>query len=594
MGIFIRLQGLPLDAHPVDIRHFFFGLSIPRGGVYVIGGELGEAFIVFETYEDARRAMCLSGGLIKKSHVQLSLSSQTEMQNAFEQSRAMKETISVEKPESLYLYVERMPLTTTKIEIKDFFYGLCMEDFIFLKSLSGFRNGSCVVKFATIKDANQGLKLHKQFMGSQRVTVIRSDEEQWVTSGGTVNKSIPKSLKRSPPRAYKDEGLEKRSRSKSPGKQRLRSQSPHEEFYVHIINLPDNADKKEIKVAFSDPELQESHIKFLLDEHGVRTTECFVMFRNEMKYKNALNVHKMFFIGRHVCAFPISKKSMLELIAGRKVAVAKENSLQQDLPKKNSQDSQSGKGKCVYLRNFPFDITKLDIQKFFAEFPINVEDIFLLHDDKGIGLGEALVKFRSEKEAASTEKMNRQRFLGTEVLLRCIPEEQMKVFGIDPVAKYQGHSSVCRKKSDLHVPATIDISDTELDDTEFMFDLDPTCPFNQNNGAKDEPVNASNVKNTNVAECQGEGSNHIPRHGRKPSGVALILIKNLPRNVTVAEILNFFHGYKVNSVNVKQNGGVTTGTAIVRMQNYEEAVSAVSKLNYRLMGLQKVCLSFIP
>lgn len=54
MAVVIRLQGLPIVAGTMDIRHFFSGLTIPDGGVHIVGGELGEAFIVFATDEDAR------------------------------------------------------------------------------------------------------------------------------------------------------------------------------------------------------------------------------------------------------------------------------------------------------------------------------------------------------------------------------------------------------------------------------------------------------------------------------------------------------------------------------------------------------------
>ncbi|AWP02327.1 putative RNA-binding protein 12-like [Scophthalmus maximus] len=71
----------------MDIRHFFSGLTIPDGGVHIVGGEHGEAFIVFATDEDARLGMMRTGGSIKTSKVSLLLSSKTEMQNMIELSR---------------------------------------------------------------------------------------------------------------------------------------------------------------------------------------------------------------------------------------------------------------------------------------------------------------------------------------------------------------------------------------------------------------------------------------------------------------------------------------------------------------------------
>ncbi|KAL8181926.1 UNVERIFIED_CONTAM: hypothetical protein K2H54_034569 [Gekko kuhli] len=87
MAVVIRLQGLPVVAGSADIRRFFSGLNIPDGGVHIIGGEKGEAFIIFSTDEDARQGMSFSGGFIKDSRIELYLSSKTEMQNIIEVSR---------------------------------------------------------------------------------------------------------------------------------------------------------------------------------------------------------------------------------------------------------------------------------------------------------------------------------------------------------------------------------------------------------------------------------------------------------------------------------------------------------------------------
>ncbi|CAF4803407.1 unnamed protein product [Pieris macdunnoughi] len=47
MSVIIRLQNLPWSANALDIRNYFQGLSIPEGGVHIVGGELGDAFIAF-------------------------------------------------------------------------------------------------------------------------------------------------------------------------------------------------------------------------------------------------------------------------------------------------------------------------------------------------------------------------------------------------------------------------------------------------------------------------------------------------------------------------------------------------------------------
>lgn len=41
------MQNLPLAANATDIRQFFRGLSVLDGGVLILGGLKGEAFITF-------------------------------------------------------------------------------------------------------------------------------------------------------------------------------------------------------------------------------------------------------------------------------------------------------------------------------------------------------------------------------------------------------------------------------------------------------------------------------------------------------------------------------------------------------------------
>ncbi|SPP84971.1 uncharacterized protein LOC117587088 isoform X1 [Drosophila guanche] len=87
MSVIIRLQNLPWTANARDIRNFFTGLSIPEGGVHIIGGENGDAFIAFSTDEDARVAMLKNCEKLMESQVRLLLSSRAEMQKVIESAR---------------------------------------------------------------------------------------------------------------------------------------------------------------------------------------------------------------------------------------------------------------------------------------------------------------------------------------------------------------------------------------------------------------------------------------------------------------------------------------------------------------------------
>ncbi|KAL7055927.1 hypothetical protein AAHC03_023018 [Spirometra sp. Aus1] len=86
-AVIIRLQNLPMSANTSSIRRFFGGLNIPEGGVHIVGGDDGDAFIAFATDEDARKAMLLDRQTINSAVIRLFLSSKAEMQSVIESAR---------------------------------------------------------------------------------------------------------------------------------------------------------------------------------------------------------------------------------------------------------------------------------------------------------------------------------------------------------------------------------------------------------------------------------------------------------------------------------------------------------------------------
>lgn len=486
MAVVIRLLGLPFIAGPLDIRHFFKGLAIPDGGVHIIGGKVGEAFVIFATDEDARRAISRSGGLIKDSPVELFLSSKAEMQKTIDMKRsirggrgrlgsgaagvsnldhfidAMKEEEShsgygssvnqdagfhsngtgldvrprktrPSKAENPYLFLRGLPYLVNEDDVRVFFSGLCVDGVIFLKHHDGRNNGDAVVKFASCIDASEGLKCHRSFMGSRFIEVMQGSEQQWIGLGGSATKGgdIPRlrSEERSPSRGMDDRHFRKPSHSKSP--RRTRSRSPLG-FYLHLKNLSLNIDKRDLRNFFKDTDLTNEQIKFLYKDER-RTRFAFVMFKNLKDYNTALSLHKTVLQYRPVFIDPISRKQMMKFIECYEKK--RPGSLEKERPGRVSQkyfeDGCSGQKLYIYIRNFPFDVTKGEVQKFFEDFPLVEDDIYLLYDDKGAGLGEALVRFKSEEQAMKAERLNRRRFLGTEVLLRLISEVQMQEFGVN-------------------------------------------------------------------------------------------------------------------------------------------------------------------
>lgn len=73
-----------MKAGAEDIRKFFENLHIPDGGVYIVGGSLGEAFIAFTTEREAQLAMRYNGSSLKGSKVTLHMSNMAELEHKLE------------------------------------------------------------------------------------------------------------------------------------------------------------------------------------------------------------------------------------------------------------------------------------------------------------------------------------------------------------------------------------------------------------------------------------------------------------------------------------------------------------------------------
>ena len=263
MAVVIRLLGLRITAGSEDIRKFFSGLKIPDGGVHIIGGERDEAFIIFASDEDARRAMTRSGGCIKGTPVNLLLSSKSEMQNILEASTkktdlnqqrphkeefrrreseatdpSFSEKLSMEKqraiPEmgnrfvqdphgeahiqnrksesnsvgDLFLFLKGMPFSVTEDEVRHFFQGLIIDAMILMKNHRGQNNGKGIVKFRTRQDAREGMKRDREYIGSRFVELYPTTEEEWINANGAMaanaDEFTHKYRKGSPPHIGRD------------------------------------------------------------------------------------------------------------------------------------------------------------------------------------------------------------------------------------------------------------------------------------------------------------------------------------------------------------------------------------------------------
>ncbi|XP_052429198.1 RNA-binding protein 12B-like [Carassius gibelio] len=635
MAVVIRLQGLRITAGSEDIRNFFTGLRIPDGGVHIIGGELEEAFIIFASDEDARRAMARSGGCIKGSPVNLLLSSKSEMQSVLEESTrrpelknrgTYKEVVkspsaergplafnkdprvdkrrpehqemrnrpppssfsetrhqregSVSERDELYLKLIGMPYSATKDNVYTFFSGLQIDDIMFLRNPRGQFNGHSIVRFASKMDAVEGLKKDRQYMGPRYIQLTRCSEEQWLAEGGIVKTDSQK-------RASSE-----RARSRSPISYKSRSRSPsHEEYCVMFENLPYMVEKRDLRVLLHPVSLKDAQIIIFAQKKDDRTKSAVVVFRNLTDYCAGLAHDKEMLMNKVVYVSPISKEKMVTLLESsvdtRDEGKGSRRSAEAPQPQRNNPDSQL---RCLYVRNLPFDVRKVEIMDFFNGFPLSEDRVVLLRDERGAGLGEALVIFQSEKEAMTAQSLNGQRFLGSEVMLKCITMGQMQKFGVnDQLMDSPQERNLQRTEIYKDAPH---FSNTQMPQDDYG--MEPNLRLGYEGRDRFEP----NFGHIDAFGPGPDGNGH-QRYGspdQQLDGPICLKLVNLPSQIRVDEIYDFFYGYRVipgSASLLYDRNGAPRRSATVAFETHREALTALQELNGRPIGTRKIQILFV-
>lgn len=633
MAVVIRLQGLRITAGSEDIRNFFTGLKIPDGGVHIVGGELEEAFIIFASDEDARRAMTRSGGCIKGSPVNLLLSSKSEMQkvleestrrselkgrgmyeeggkrpsmekgppqfnkdpradmrrvdhqernrpspNSFSDTRSQRDG-AVSERDGVYLKLNGMPYSATKENVRTFFDGLQLDDILFLRNHRGTFNGQAFVRFVTVEDAVEGLKRDQQYMGPRYIQITRCLEEQWLKAGGLVRPDGPKR-----------QSLD-RTRSQSPASYRSRSRSPtHDEYCVLFENLAIGIEKRDLRVLLNPISLKDDQIIIFSQKQDDRTKSAIVVFRNLTDYCAGLAHHKDTLLHRVVFASPISKEKMVVMLEssvdGQNNGKGLRRSADTPQAQRSAPDSEM---KCVYVRNLPFDVRKVEIIDFFHGYALSEDRVILLHDERGAGLGEALVIFQSEEAAVTAQSLNGRRFLGSQVMLKCITMAQMREFGVNDNSMISPQGQNYPRPQEVFNDGPC-FSNTQMrpDDCNMHSDMhrgyggdcfEPN--FDRNNAFRPGP--------------DDNGRHQYGTPDQQFEGPTCIKLLNLPSQIRIDEIYDFCYGYRVipgSASLLYDRNGAPRRCATVVFETHREALTALQELNGRPIGTRKIQVVF--
>ncbi|XP_040290731.1 LOW QUALITY PROTEIN: RNA-binding protein 12 [Bufo bufo] len=326
-----------------------------------------------------------------------------------------------------YVALHGLPIPVLENDIKEFLRGLRIDGLVLLKDHMGRPTGGALVKLLTPHDTYEALKRNRMLMGHHFIEVNPASERQWVMSGGHMGKHSaghhgPLHMMQPP-----------MGRSKSPNRRRRsRSRSPHEHgFCIYLKGLPYEAENKHVVDFFKKLDIIEDSIYIAYGPGGKATGEGFLEFRNENDFKTALNRHKQYMGNRFIQVHPVTKSQMIEKIDSIRKKMQSFNYVDH---KDLSLEMEHRPRLWGHLSNLPYNISRKDVFHFFNLEGVAVEEnsVHVLIDNNGQGLGQALVKFRSEDDARKSERLNRKKLNGRDAFLRVVSNEERKDIEVNP------------------------------------------------------------------------------------------------------------------------------------------------------------------
>jgi len=182
----LRLRGLPFSARHMDIKNFFYDYKIVRESVKFgrnfEGRKTGEAVVLFETQEEAQRAIKeRQGQHIGHRWIELFLIHPDEYAG-FDEKQLSNYSVSLAKfitpqNKAKTLKLRGLPFNVREEEIVEFFAGFdIVKSDVIIERDKGKSTGNALVTLRSEEDAARARKeLEMKFLGKRYVEIFPAD-----------------------------------------------------------------------------------------------------------------------------------------------------------------------------------------------------------------------------------------------------------------------------------------------------------------------------------------------------------------------------------------------------------------------------------
>lgn len=437
MGTILRLQGLDTKASTEDIRNFFEGIQIPDGGVVIVGGAFGEAFIAFNSEGDELLAMQRSGLFLKSSKVNLHISNMAELEHKLA-------TLYKKMPSSTPCTNKRPPSSSN-------------EDTVPVK-----------VRLVDPRIANRPPTTKHPHPGNAEDAASLDSEPACLFGANTLLQCVPSSQTKmeAPEFPMAEQSPPEPSPKPSPG-------------YVRVFGLPTSTSKTDICQLFSGLKVQEVIVNVNL---GV-SYGCLVKFDSLQDSHDALSFNQCLRGSACVEIRAATEKMWLSALqecdAYNKAVTLKQSPLKdtvnykQEVPVRSKRKelphkSLELKTKCqtttalskevqyiVMVSNLPVHITKTEIKELFGCPNIAHRNVLHLLDNRGNRTDTAFVMFNTLGDYEYAVHLSGCHVGSNAIQVSSVTKEQMKSIMLKTKLKPEGVSKRIRSRNNVEVKSNI-------------------------------------------------------------------------------------------------------------------------------------------